>query len=213
MRARPPSLRPEYSRLNAVTNAVGLLLRLPLEEFNSKLLIVIRLISRLSDACASSYVTRMVRGIDKLLCYRDGGFEVWPGWVDVVTCDQLSPSSNRIIRLPRAVCAARLIGFHAMTVRGEGISRFCILLGEVSQKMDQAGIYERLTQVFHDVFDDDSIQVTPQLTAEDVDGWDSLTHIRLLLTIEKAFGVKFSTLEIGKLQKVGDLVDLIRARL
>jgi acyl carrier protein len=78
--------------------------------------------------------------------------------------------------------------------------------------MDEAQIYSRLAQIFEDVFDDDSIHVTATLTAKDVDGWDSLTHIRLLLTIEKAFKVKFSTSEIGKLENVGDLVSLIKAR-
>ena len=47
--------------------------------------------------------------------------------------------------------------------------------------------------------------LTPELSAKDVDGWDSLTHIRLMLTIEKAFKIKFSTSEIGKLENVGDL--------
>jgi acyl carrier protein len=79
--------------------------------------------------------------------------------------------------------------------------------------MDEAQIYSKLTQIFEDVFDDDSIQVTAALTAKDVDGWDSLTHIRLILTIEKAFKVKFSTSEIGKLENVGDLVSLIKARI
>jgi acyl carrier protein len=79
--------------------------------------------------------------------------------------------------------------------------------------MNQSDIYERLTQIFHDVFDDDSLRVTPELTAKDVDGWDSLTHIRLMLTVEKAFGVKFSTAEIGKLEKAGDLAALIEARM
>ena len=78
--------------------------------------------------------------------------------------------------------------------------------------MDEAQIYSRLTQIFEDVFDDDSIQVSAALTARDVDGWDSLTHIRLILTIEKAFKVKFSTSEIGKLENVGDLVSVIKAR-
>jgi len=78
--------------------------------------------------------------------------------------------------------------------------------------MDEAQIYERLAGIFEDVFDDDSIKITPELTAKDVDGWDSLTHIRLILTIEKAFKIKFSTSEIGKLEKVGDLVTLIKAR-
>ncbi len=78
--------------------------------------------------------------------------------------------------------------------------------------MDTAPIYARLTDIFHDVFDDDSITVTPELSAKDVDGWDSLTHIRLILTVEKAFKVKFSTSEIGKLKNVGDLVNLIEGQ-
>ena len=78
--------------------------------------------------------------------------------------------------------------------------------------MDEAQIYLKLTDAFHQVFDDDTIQVTPQLTANDVDGWDSLTHIRLLLTVEKAFKIRFSTSEIGKLETVGDLAALIKAR-
>jgi acyl carrier protein len=78
--------------------------------------------------------------------------------------------------------------------------------------MDDAQIYGKLTEVFHDVFDDDSIEVTPELSASDVDGWDSLMHIRLILTAEKAFKVKFSTSEIGKLANVGELVALIKAR-
>jgi acyl carrier protein len=78
--------------------------------------------------------------------------------------------------------------------------------------MDSAAIYERLTPIFHDIFDDDSIEVTPELTAKDVDGWDSLTHIRMILTVEKAFKIKFSTSEVGHLETVGDLVKLIEAR-
>ena len=78
--------------------------------------------------------------------------------------------------------------------------------------MDEPQIYQRLTAVFQDVFDEDCIQVTPKLTAKDVDGWDSVTHIRLMLTVEKAFRIKFSTSEIGKLQNVGDLVALIQTR-
>ena len=54
--------------------------------------------------------------------------------------------------------------------------------------------------------------VTPELSANDVDGWDNRTHIRLILTVEKAFKIKVSTSEIGRLQNVGDLVSLIKAR-
>jgi acyl carrier protein len=78
--------------------------------------------------------------------------------------------------------------------------------------MDEPQVYARLAEIFQDVFDEDSIQVTPELSAKDVDGWDSLTHIRLILTIEKAFKIKFSTSEIGKLANVGDLVALIKVR-
>jgi acyl carrier protein len=78
--------------------------------------------------------------------------------------------------------------------------------------MDEPQIYAKLSEVFQDVFDEDSINVTPELSARDVDGWDSLTHIRLILTVEKAFKIKFSTSEIGRLQNVGDLVALIKVR-
>jgi len=78
--------------------------------------------------------------------------------------------------------------------------------------MDAADIYAKLTTVFEDVFDDDAITLTSGLSARDVDGWDSLTHIRLIVTVEKAFKVKFSTPEIGKLENVGDLVVLIKSR-
>jgi acyl carrier protein len=78
--------------------------------------------------------------------------------------------------------------------------------------MNEQEIYTRLKQVFHDVFDEDSIELSSETTAKDVDGWDSLTHIRLILTIEKAFRLKFSTSEIGKLENVGALIALIKAR-
>ena len=79
--------------------------------------------------------------------------------------------------------------------------------------MDEPQIYAKLSEIFESVFDDDSIQLTPALTAKDVDGWDSLTHIRLLLTVERSFKVKFSTTEIGKLENVGGLVALIKTKL
>jgi acyl carrier protein len=79
--------------------------------------------------------------------------------------------------------------------------------------MEQGQIYSRLTTIFEDVFDEDSIVVTPELSAKDVDGWDSLTHIRLMLTVEKAFKIKFSTSEVGKLQNVGELVRLIEEKI
>jgi acyl carrier protein len=78
--------------------------------------------------------------------------------------------------------------------------------------MDAALIYTRLTDILQDVFDDESITATPELTAKDVDEWDSLAHIRLMLTIEQAFKVKFSTSELGRFQNVGELATLIEKR-
>ncbi|MDR3775301.1 MAG: acyl carrier protein [Terracidiphilus sp.] len=78
--------------------------------------------------------------------------------------------------------------------------------------MDEPQIYARLTEIFQDVFDEDSIEVSPGLSAKDVDGWDSLAHIRLILTIERAFKIKFTTSEIGQLQTVSDLVAIIKTR-
>ncbi len=70
-------------------------------------------------------------------------------------------------------------------------------------------IYDKLTGVFHDVFGDDEIVLNPQLTATDVDGWDSLAHVRLMLTVERAFSIKLTASDIGRLKSVGDLVELI----
>jgi acyl carrier protein len=78
--------------------------------------------------------------------------------------------------------------------------------------LDIEAVYAKLTGVFHDVFDDDEIVLTPQLSATDVDGWDSLKHVRLLLTIERTFKIKFSVSEIGRLKNVGDLATLIESK-
>lgn len=78
--------------------------------------------------------------------------------------------------------------------------------------MDEPQIYAELAVIFKDVFDDESIKLNPELSAKDVDGWDSLTHVRLILTVQKAFKIKFSTSEIGKLDTVGELVKLIKTR-
>jgi acyl carrier protein len=70
----------------------------------------------------------------------------------------------------------------------------------------------RLTSVFHEVFDDEDLVLDPGLSAEEVDGWDSLAHIRLILSVQKAFNVKFSPIETSRLENVGQLADLIRQK-
>jgi len=78
--------------------------------------------------------------------------------------------------------------------------------------MKPTEIYEKLTDIFRDVFFEDDLVLSPETTAEDVDGWDSLTHIRLVLAVSKAFGVKFSASEIGNLKNVGEFVGLIEKK-
>lgn len=74
-------------------------------------------------------------------------------------------------------------------------------------------VYEKLTPVFQDVFDNDDIVLTPALTASEVEGWDSLGHVRLMVAIEKALGISLSTSEITGLANVGELAAVISRKL
>ena len=78
--------------------------------------------------------------------------------------------------------------------------------------MESTEIYKRLNTVFHEVFDDDDIVARPELTASDVEEWDSLKHIRLILSVEKAFQIRFSASEVSNLKNVGELASLIQAK-
>ncbi len=70
----------------------------------------------------------------------------------------------------------------------------------------------RLTTVFREVFEDDGIVISDGTTAADIDGWDSVTHILLVVATEKEFGVRLSAAEVGKLQNVGKMLDLLAQR-
>ncbi|MDD2542753.1 MAG: acyl carrier protein [Desulfuromonadaceae bacterium] len=74
-------------------------------------------------------------------------------------------------------------------------------------------IMERLNVVFQEVFDDDSISIFDEMTAQDIEDWDSVSHISLMISVEKEFDIEFEADEIGKLQRVGDLLDLITQRI
>lgn len=73
-------------------------------------------------------------------------------------------------------------------------------------------VWTRLTGIFRDLFDDDSIEPTPATTADDIEGWDSVTHIELLVEIERAFEIRFNTGEVAGLENVGEMADLIGKR-
>lgn len=67
-------------------------------------------------------------------------------------------------------------------------------------------MYDKLNEIFRRIFQDDSINVTPEMNANDVDGWDSITHAEMIAEVEKAFGVKFKLREITRWKNVGDMV-------
>jgi acyl carrier protein len=74
-------------------------------------------------------------------------------------------------------------------------------------------VIEELTKVFRTVFEDDSIKLKGETTADDIDGWDSLSHVLLILAVENHFKIKFTTGELLNLKNVGDLASrIIRKR-
>lgn len=74
-------------------------------------------------------------------------------------------------------------------------------------------ILRRLTDVFREVFGDTSLALSRETSAEDVKGWDSLAHITLMLSVQRAFRIRLSASETSQLQNVGALVDLLGLKL
>jgi acyl carrier protein len=75
--------------------------------------------------------------------------------------------------------------------------------------MDAHTIQTELQNVFHDVFDDPSIVISRDTTADDIEGWDSINHVRLIVSVEQRLGISLPTSEIVDLRNVGELIDLI----
>ncbi len=78
--------------------------------------------------------------------------------------------------------------------------------------MTHAEIHPKLTAVFRDVFDDPQLEITDATTANDIEAWDSIMHVNLIVAVEKAFNVSFSTKDVKGLANVGDLIGLIAKR-
>jgi acyl carrier protein len=79
--------------------------------------------------------------------------------------------------------------------------------------MSESEIYQALNDIFRNVLEDDSISLRPDTTADDVEGWDSMNHIFIVVEIEKRFGIKFQSAEMEELKNVGELVALLVAKL
>lgn len=78
--------------------------------------------------------------------------------------------------------------------------------------MTRAEVFEKLTEVFCDVFDDDAITLSEDTTAADVEGWDSVEHFNLISEVESVFKLRFQMREVSGMKNVGELVDIILAR-
>ncbi|HEY0758913.1 MAG TPA: acyl carrier protein [Acidisarcina sp.] len=79
--------------------------------------------------------------------------------------------------------------------------------------MENAHIYRQLEEIFREVFDDDTIALTPQTTAADIEDWDSMAHIGLIVAIEQRMKIKFKTSELESLHNVGQLAGIIEYKL
>jgi acyl carrier protein len=79
--------------------------------------------------------------------------------------------------------------------------------------MEKTGILAKLQEIYRDVLDNEDIVLTNETTADNIEEWDSLTHVQLVVAIEKDFKIKFTSKEILSWQNVGDLVDCVANKL
>lgn len=78
--------------------------------------------------------------------------------------------------------------------------------------MNKKEIVKRLTDVFRDIFDDDSIVITEKTTANDIDDWDSIEHINLIGAVEEEFSMRFKMREVSGMKNVGEMINIIAER-
>ena len=79
--------------------------------------------------------------------------------------------------------------------------------------MTREEIMEKVNEIFRDVFDDEDLIITDSTNSDDIEDWDSLEHISLIISMEKEFNLKFDIKEVNKLENVGQMVDMIREKL
>lgn len=79
--------------------------------------------------------------------------------------------------------------------------------------MERNELIEKLTLIFQDVFSDNNLVLEDDMTADDVKRWDSLSHMVMITTVEKEFGIKFKLKDLNKMKQVGDLISIIESKL
>lgn len=82
----------------------------------------------------------------------------------------------------------------------------------MTTETNASSIYATLTEILRDTFDNDDLEATPALTAAQVEGWDSMGNVRLFLSIEQEFQVRFNASEISGIKNVGELVTLLQKK-
>jgi acyl carrier protein len=81
------------------------------------------------------------------------------------------------------------------------------------QQMDNIDILTTVTAIFAEVLDNENLVLTRETTANDVEEWDSLNHIQLVVAVEKKFGIRFSSREIQSWENVGQMIDSINTKI
>lgn len=79
--------------------------------------------------------------------------------------------------------------------------------------MDKEEIFSKIRKAFIEVLEHDNFQLNDETTAQDVDGWESITHMMIITEIEKSFGIKFKLMDLMNMNNVGDLVRIIESEL
>ncbi len=79
--------------------------------------------------------------------------------------------------------------------------------------MTHEEVLSKVTMIFRDVFDDDTLEIKDSTNSSDIEDWDSLEHIALIVSMEKEFNLKFDLKEVNRLANVGEMVDLIISKL
>ena len=79
--------------------------------------------------------------------------------------------------------------------------------------MTREEIMIKVNEIFRDVFDDEDLIITDNTNSDDIEDWDSLEHISLIISMEKEFDMKFDIKEVNKLENVGQMVDMIKSKM
>ena len=79
--------------------------------------------------------------------------------------------------------------------------------------MSREEIFDQVQEIFRDVFDDEELTISDATNSDEIEDWDSLEHISLIVSMEKAFSMKFDIKEVNKLENVGEMIDLIKRKM